>query len=368
MALICLFFAFYLAVNAQETSCRTLFQRSRRWSPSGFRWVFPKISCGTRKGDPELGAGFEAFEDLGGGPRPLALQCPTCGSGLRILYGPDRFDGAGERLSSLIFYMALAAHSSYSFGGLIQMKLPFEPIPPLYVKVSSMLINGSFLIFTPPSFHSCIHGLEDLETSDLLAELPENQPMAVLTDLKRRFTGLPGRHWADLLTPEFLHHLRKAVTLEPPRHFKRGLNIALHVRRGDLSTHLGRDHLMRYESNEMYLQLAKQVLSVHPNATMHVFSTTGGEWSSKDFEVFKQQGFHVHLDGDDIEDWSHLSQADVLVMAKSTYSFTAGLFNSRCVVNFDHWAFPLRGWVQHDEGRFSSESLRALKSCVKRLR
>ena len=104
-----------------------------------------------------------------------------------------------ERLSSLIFYMALAAHSSYSFGGLIQMKLPFEPIPPLYVKVSSMLINGSFLIFTPPSFHSCIHGLEDLDTSDLLAKLPENQPMAMLTDLKRRFTGLPGRHWADLL-------------------------------------------------------------------------------------------------------------------------------------------------------------------------
>ena len=143
MVLVRLCFAWYLQVNAEEAACRTLFQRSQRWSPRGFPWAFPEISCGTREGDPSLGAGFEASESLAPGHAAVALQCPACGSGRRILYGPDRFDGSGERLTSLIFYMALAARSSYSFGGLIQMKLPFEPIPRLYAKVSSMILASN---------------------------------------------------------------------------------------------------------------------------------------------------------------------------------------------------------------------------------
>ena len=53
-------------------------------------------------------------------------------------------------------------------------------------------------------------------------------------------------------------------------------------------------------------------------------------WNHSSFDPFREKGYRVHLDGEELEDLAHMAKADVLLAAPSGFSLLAGFFNSKC--------------------------------------
>jgi hypothetical protein len=152
-------------------------------------------------------------------------------------------------------------------------------------------------------------------------------------------------------TKEFLLHLRKGyachLSATPLFHsfHPHKPNVALHIRRGDVT-----------DKSNMYTPLSyyKQVLDVlffyYPEAVVHGFSSSTDKFEFE--ELLHHNNNHrkiiMHLDQDPLSDWEHMVQADVFVMAKSTFSHVPALLNSRCVVYQHHWRAPLAEWMTLD--------------------
>tara|TARA_Y100000768_G_scaffold378998_1_gene354125 strand:- start:2940 stop:4847 length:1908 start_codon:yes stop_codon:yes gene_type:complete len=122
------------------------------------------------------------------------------------------------------------------------------------------------------------------------------------------------------------------------------VNIALHIRRGDVSMKNTR-HISRYTSNEHYIELLKK-MDLN-NSIIHIFS----EGTEKDFEDivtnFPNNNFVMHISKEIKLTFHHLVMADVLVLSKSSFSYCAGLLNTnKKIANFikSWWHKPLKSW------------------------
>lgn len=78
------------------------------------------------------------------------------------------------------------------------------------------------------------------------------------------------------------------------------------------------------------------------------------------FEKFAAQGCHLHLDGDAIEAFHNLVSAAILVQAKRSFSYMAGLISTGVILR-EHYnlyrAAP--GWIQRGPlGGFDEALLR----------
>ena len=130
------------------------------------------------------------------------------------------------------------------------------------------------------------------------------------------------------------------------------MKVVIHLRRGDrVQGSLDRARKMNgkyYASDALYLNFLTRFQRIQ-NAEVHVISETK-PLTSKDFDVYRNLGVHVHLDGDIIDDWAHMAQADLLLIAPSTYSWVAGLLNEKCVAIFNLFPFPIvLDWIELSE-------------------
>ena len=81
--------------------------------------------------------------------------------------------------------------------------------------------------------------------------------------------------------------------------------------------------------------------------------------------AYRQLGAEVHLDGQAVEDWAHMAQADVLVVAPSGFSWVAGILNSKCVVGFESYPYAYHpSWIKLNQ-HFSN--LEELRRCLLKL-
>jgi len=126
--------------------------------------------------------------------------------------------------------------------------------------------------------------------------------------------------------------------LERPTRFRRSvLNVALHVRRDDVSR-WNRRIQWRYVPDQWYFKLVqkmKDTLAVPMD--VHVFSSTGHVNMKFRFRAYSSKGMSVHLNRDVLDDWSDMARADILVMAPSKFSLVPGLFNQKCVLDLKQW-------------------------------
>jgi len=128
------------------------------------------------------------------------------------------------------------------------------------------------------------------------------------------------------------------------------LSVAVHVRRGDVTS--SRHTYMRLPDT-YYLELIRTVRALVPDAAVHVFSSTEGNYKPSDFDAYTAAGASVHLDGDPTVAWSHFMRARVLILSKGTFSSIAAYFNTRgCVIHP-----PTDSMVRRDEQRLLSRWL-----------
>ena len=303
----------------------------------------------------------------------VAVTCPLCPSVSTtspILYGIERSDGVGERVYQILMYLAAAATHNMSFGGFVfndtfdgGHKMKSDAM----LQSVSTYIGGNYsemrLRVRHPHFDRCWNNALD-------ASLPPPDAKAGQTILAFfGCTPMPQEDVFSHLSASFIQRLRHKTELlrRPVPHFSSGkLRVAVHVRRGDImKTTTGRG-VDRFIPDDFYLTFLRLLKPVVAPAEIHVFSTTEGKFAESDFHDYSELGAHVHLDGDANDDWAHMAQADVLVVAPSGFSWAAGLLNSQCVVAFASHPYAYHpNWLKVSKD-FSN--LGQLRACLLRLK
>ena len=130
------------------------------------------------------------------------------------------------------------------------------------------------------------------------------------------------------------------------------MRIAIHLRRGDVSAN---QHADRYTADDKILELIDLLQSslqqISPRPEFHLYS----QGSPAAFEAYAQRGCHMHLDNDALNDLLAMSQADILVIAKSSFSYVAGLLNQGLVIYEPFWHPPQKKWLQRDHDLISAQ-------------
>ncbi|MAV56355.1 MAG: hypothetical protein CMI79_02315 [Candidatus Pelagibacter sp.] len=119
-------------------------------------------------------------------------------------------------------------------------------------------------------------------------------------------------------------------------------NIAVHIRRGDVNK---TKYPSRFTTNKQYIDLLKKINL--DNSIIHIFSE-GEENDFQDIvEAFSEIKVVMHINEEIQLTFHHLVMADVLVLAKSSFSYCAGLLNKNIkIANLitNWWHKPLRSW------------------------
>jgi len=273
------------------------------------------------------------------------------------LFGVARCDGAGMVVLATMFAMASAERFGMQFGGVI------DPLCKSWIThdadtsvVLEALFGKDVIVKEVPKSRSCyVEGqLEHLKHA-VMTEVFGDRSNVILAD-NFRHDEYNSFLFKECITDSFLSSWRSTSGLmrEQGAHFFSGTRptIAVHVRRGDILQEQDQNedtpHLKRWKADEDFLRQIKLVLERIPTAEVHVFGTTG-EQSPAIWNPYLEKGYTVHADGAILEDWSHMSQADVLIMSPSSFSIVAGITNPNCVMYSDYETGPSHDWFLADD-------------------
>jgi len=121
------------------------------------------------------------------------------------------------------------------------------------------------------------------------------------------------------------------------------LNIAIHVRRGDVSRE--GVHGERYTENSYYKMLLGNIQhlldDLKIDSSIHLYS----QGSIEDFSELEELPIHYHLDECVFTTFNNLVASDVIVTSKSTYSYSAALLSEAVIIYEPFWHKPLADWL-----------------------
>ncbi|CAK0806609.1 unnamed protein product [Prorocentrum cordatum] len=124
--------------------------------------------------------------------------------------------------------------------------------------------------------------------------------------------------------------------------------VAMHVRRGDMS--LGCERCRdRTTPDGWNLWALRRILRALPGADVHVFSSLEGRHAPAEFDNgYREIGASVHLDDVEIlTPWTYFARADLVVLARSSFSWAPAMLNPSCVVfQKNPRLAPLPGWIE----------------------
>lgn len=136
------------------------------------------------------------------------------------------------------------------------------------------------------------------------------------------------------------------------------LTIAVHLRRGDVDPD-GR-YAERFSPNARVLPCLREIQRIlGPGRCAFQLHSQG---KREDFPEFADLGFAFHLDGDPFESFHHMTRADVLLAAKSTFSYLAGLIGTGTVVLDPFWHPALPDWLTLDQPDLPTRLAERLRS------
>mmetsp|Transcript_19237 Transcript_19237/g.38956 ORF Transcript_19237/g.38956 Transcript_19237/m.38956 type:complete len:273 (+) Transcript_19237:282-1100(+) len=150
------------------------------------------------------------------------------------------------------------------------------------------------------------------------------------------------------------------------------LQIAVHVRRGDV-TPCGKDHAyIRYLPNSYYLKV------LHDTLPRYCGEGEGADFRDKcqviihsesqayeSFQEFTDHGYQLELDRALEDVWKSFMEADVLVVSDSAFSFVPATLNRHGDVLYppmdDGDYAPLPGWIMLDESYVTTAKLEQIE-------
>ncbi len=130
------------------------------------------------------------------------------------------------------------------------------------------------------------------------------------------------------------------------------LNVAIHVRRGDINE---KNYTGRFTSAEKLKRVIQQIEAVlgSNNYKISIFC------SEKQSDLEKLESNHIqniyHFDIFEVLD--HLIGADVLVNSKSTVSYIPAIINQGAIVYEPYWHKPLKDWLNMEKNFYQDLKL-----------
>ncbi|NBX49283.1 hypothetical protein EBT25_04925 [bacterium] len=140
--------------------------------------------------------------------------------------------------------------------------------------------------------------------------------------------------------------------------FDSGFHAVIHIRRPSMNknidlpefyhknanvkdmTDFSEDHGERFSSDGYFLKHIKDIRYHHPDAVIHVVS----DGRPDIFGNFKMDGVVLHINEPVVDTFMMMVYADILVTSKSTFSYTAAMFNKNevrytqcCHTPESHW-------------------------------
>ena len=183
---------------------------------------------------------------------------------------------------------------------------------------------------------------------------------------KKRNTVFVVKHchsYADLFPANYqkvMINLKKLINIRP-EHIKEvrntvSYNFCLHIRRGDVSEE---KYPLRYTHNDDIKKVLNEVVRemsfLNIPFNIHLFS----QGKIEDFCDFKDFQINYHLNKDEFFTLSSLISSDILLLAKSSFSYCAGLYTDGIVVYEKFWHNPLPKWIKiNDDYKFDASLFR----------
>lgn len=122
------------------------------------------------------------------------------------------------------------------------------------------------------------------------------------------------------------------------------VNIAVHIRRGDVYRH----RVNRFTTNEFYKDLLIDIMamldSLQLESSIHIYS----QGIPEDFGELNKLDVKFHLDECTYTTFYNLTSADILVMAKSSFSYATALFSNSIKIYQPFLHKPLKSWILAD--------------------
>ena len=134
--------------------------------------------------------------------------------------------------------------------------------------------------------------------------------------------------------------------------------VAIHVRRGDVGSNT---NALRFTPNKKILKTIECLRQVSKSQGTSFRIEIFSQGEPADFTEFSDAGCHLNLDTDAVWTMRKLVEADVLVMAKSSFSYAAALINRGVKIYEPTFNPPLSHWIiKRRDGSFD-ETLAALR-------
>lgn len=119
------------------------------------------------------------------------------------------------------------------------------------------------------------------------------------------------------------------------------IDIAIHIRRGDVNS---TKNAIRFTSNAIYIKIIDALKLKYPQYKITIFS----EGNVKDFAELKLDDIQFRLNEDILQTFHSLVCAKVLIMSKSSFSYSAAILNANIVYYTHFWHMPLNTWLNVD--------------------
>ncbi len=142
------------------------------------------------------------------------------------------------------------------------------------------------------------------------------------------------------------HHVPKNVPHfnDPTR-----CNVAIHIRRGDVTP---KTHPLRYTADSYNLTVLEKIqtvlrgLGIDP--LIHVYS----QGAVENFSEYARREMCLHINESAFATFHAMVTADILVMSKSSFSYSAALLSTGIVFYQKFWHTPLREWINTENNDF----------------
>jgi hypothetical protein len=288
---------------------------------------------------------------------------PETASTTTIFYSHGRSDRSGSAIQDMLMSHAFCFHHNLVYGGACaDWTLPqFQGKRLLHMN----LLHAVGLDKTLPLLEHCppnlIPSFNESMASIIRLALEKNKKTTQSPQLPIRRTLSRGWYIAnDTLTfsPDYLDHIHGLVEYPVP-HNKDILTIAVHIRRGDIGPCRARTRgYHRYLPNSHFVRLI-DLYSSRNQSSNNKNDTTNGHSPNKppphvviysesesfeSFDIFRQRGYEVVLDGDIGNVWKGLIAANIVILSRSSFSLVPAVLSRGKVVYTPFWHEPLPHW------------------------
>ena len=256
-------------------------------------------------------------------------------------------DGVGAQFQRIISILALAKkyncqyiyESINSFEHISNDAINYVKLIDEYFQIHKLAANITGIKFNNVEF---LKGSITSEQMEYYKEKSKNLNILLIMDNAYSiFDKEPNSY--DIIMP-LLREIKQ--TIEIPEYNNVDKNIAIHIRRGDVSQYSNNS---RYVDLSYYQNIINKLANKYKNGNFFIFTEISNN-NKDEFDNFIKNNNNNNInmklmaDLDILLTLEYLIKSDVLVMSKSSFSYIAGLYNNNEVYYMNFWHSKLDRW------------------------